>query len=88
MYVLLEPVAAERQITRIMDAADSLDHMPLRYRLYEHEPWHSRGLRVFHVNNYLVLYLPDESTHIVTVIRVIYGGRDIQTHLNDMEEQK
>ena len=31
---LLEPVIAEKQANRIMDTVDSLDHMPLRYRLY------------------------------------------------------
>jgi toxin ParE1/3/4 len=36
--VLLEPVTAANQTNRIMDAADSLDHMPLRF-LPEEETW-------------------------------------------------
>jgi toxin ParE1/3/4 len=84
--VMLEPVIAEKQTNRIMDAADSLDHMPLRYRLYDKEPWRSKGLRVLPVNNYLVLYIPDESSCIVTIIRIMYGGCDIDKHLNATEE--
>jgi hypothetical protein len=50
---LLEPVTAANQTNRIMDVADSLDHMPLRHLLYDKEPWRSRGLRVMPVANYL-----------------------------------
>jgi toxin ParE1/3/4 len=71
--VLLEPVTAEKQTERIMDAADSLDHMPLRYRLYDKEPWRSKGLRILPVDNYIVLYIPDESNHTVIIIRIVYG---------------
>jgi toxin ParE1/3/4 len=84
--VLLEPVTAEKQTSRIMDAVDSLDHMPLRYRLYDKEPWCSKGLRVLPVNNYLVLYIPDESSHIVKIIRIMYGGRDVEKHLGVPED--
>jgi len=31
-HVLLAPGTAEKQANRIMDAVESLDHMPLRYR--------------------------------------------------------
>ena len=78
---LLEPAIAANQTNRIMDAADSLDHMPLRHRIYNREPWRSRGLRVLPVDNYMVLYLPDESKRTVTIIRIMYGGRDIDKHL-------
>ena len=50
---LLKPVIAANQIDRIMDAADTLDHMPFRYRLYGKEPWRSRGLRLLPVDNYI-----------------------------------
>ena len=26
---------------------------------------------------YLVLYIPDDDTQVVTIIRVMYGGRDV-----------
>ena len=82
-YELLVPETAARQAERIMKAARSLEQIPMRYRLYEREPWHSQGLRVLPVDNYLVFYLPDETNATVSIIRSMYGGRDIENQLND-----
>ena len=80
--ILLEPVTAERQTNRIMDAVESLDHMPLRYSLYDKDSWHTKGLRVLPVDNYLVFYFSDESQGTISIIRIMYGGRDIEKHLS------
>jgi len=56
--------------------------MPKRFRSDEKEPWKSRGLREVPVDNYLVFYIPDDSSETVTIIRVVYGGRDVDTQLN------
>ena len=80
---LLEPVISENQIMRIMDAVDSLEHMPLRYRLYSKEPWRARGLRVMPVDNYIIFYLPVESKMIVYIVRIMYGGRDYNMLLSE-----
>ena len=56
-YELLVPEIAYGQVDRIMKAARSLEQMPMRYRLYEEEPWHSQGLRFLPVDNYLIFYL-------------------------------
>ena len=82
---LLEPETAKGQLHRIRDAGNSLDNFPLRYRVYDHEPWRTMGVRVLTVDNYLILYLPDESQNLVTISRVIYGGRDIPTQLEETE---
>ena len=79
--VLLEPRIAENQTGRIMDGADALDHMPFRYPLYDKEPWRSRGLRVLQVDNYMIFYLPDEPNGVVSIIRIMYGSRDIEAQL-------
>ncbi len=34
------------------------------------------------VDNYEVFYIPDDKTRIVTVIRVMYEGRDADAQLN------
>ena len=80
--ILLKPVTAAKQTNRIMDAIDSLEQMPMRYRLYYYEPWRSKGLRVMLVNNYLVLYLPDEKKGAISIIRIMYGGRDVEKHID------
>jgi len=79
--VLFAPDAAEKQFNRIMDAIDSLTRLPLRYRLYDKEPWRSRGLRVMPVDRYLIFYLPDEVRQIVYIVRIMYAGRNIEAGL-------
>lgn len=82
-YELLVSETAVGQTERIMKAIRSLEQMPMRHRLYEEEPWHRQGLRVLPVDNYLVFYLPDENSATVNIIRIMYGGRDIDKQLNE-----
>lgn len=35
------------------------------------------------VDNFVVLYIPNEETGIVNIIRVMYGGRNIDERLNE-----
>lgn len=80
-YELQSPENANGQLERLEKSILSLDRMPERFRKYEREPWHSRGLRIMPVDNYCVLYIPDKEDAVVTIIRVMYGGRDIETQL-------
>ncbi|MFA5385430.1 MAG: type II toxin-antitoxin system RelE/ParE family toxin [Eubacteriales bacterium] len=80
-FALLEPEITKNQSRRIMNTVAKLNEMPLRYYLYEKEPWHSKGLRVLPIDNYLVFYLPVDATTTVVVIRIMYGGRDIEEQL-------
>jgi toxin ParE1/3/4 len=84
--ILLDPVTAAKQTTRIMDASGTLESMPFRCRLYDKEPWRSKGLRILPVDNYLVFYLPDESSNTIAVIRIMYKGRDVDRRLNEIED--
>lgn len=85
-YDLLAGQNALNQLDRLEQAILSLDEMPERYHLYDKEPWKERNLRIMPVDNYLVFYIPlfyiprsEEKT--VTVIRVMYGRRDIDAQL-------
>ena len=80
-FELLAPESASGQLDRLEEVISKLDHMPEKYRMYEEEPWRSRGLRVFPIDYYMVLYIPDAETKIVTVIRVMYSGRDADKEL-------
>ena len=55
----------------------SLDFMPARYTLVEWEPWHSMKMHQLPVDNFIVYYLVDDEKRTVTVVRIFYGGRDI-----------
>lgn len=80
-FELQEPSIARNQISRILNSVDSLVQMPFRYRKYDREPWLSKGLRVLTVNNYIVFYLPVEESKTISVVRVMYGGRDTSEEL-------
>lgn len=80
-FELLSPENAAGQLERLEQGILGLDIFPERHREYEEEPWKSRGLRVLPVDNYLVFYVPDETTKQVTVIRVMYSGRDVNEQL-------
>lgn len=84
-FILLEPEAAKNQSRRIMDTVAKLNEMPLRYPLYQKEPWYNKGLRVLPVDNYLAFYLPVETKTTVAVIRIMFGGRDIEEQLRQTE---
>ena len=73
---------AEKQLTRLQNAIASLDQMPKRYRLYDRPKWKKRNLRIMPVDNYLVFYIPSHDDSTVTVLRVMYGGRDADKQLN------
>ena len=81
-FELQSPENAIGQLDRLEEQILSLDTMPERYRKYKKEPWKSRGLRVLPVDNYVVLYIPDSDKKVVTILRVMYAGRDIDNQLN------
>lgn len=83
-FTLQSPQNAAGQLDRLEESIDSLEQMPERFRMYDKEPWRSRNLRIMPVDHYLVFYIPNREEETVTVIRVIYGGRDIDRQLESM----
>ena len=81
-FDLQSPENASGQLDRLEEHILSLDTMPERCRTYEKEPWKSRGLRILPVDHYVVLYIPNEDKKIVTILRVMYVGRDLDNQLN------
>lgn len=75
---------AKNQVNCIRDAVRSLHTMPGRHPVVGWEPWASLGMRQMHVDNYVVFYLPDDFKHIVTVVRVLYGGRDAMSVIGSL----
>lgn len=79
--VLQSESNAEKQIARLKNEILDLDFMPFTYHAYPKEPWKSRGLRYFAVDNYTVFYIPDEKSATVTITRVLYGKRNFDVVL-------
>ena len=82
-FELLSPNNAAGQLDRFEEHIMELEEFPKKFKPYGKEPWYSRGLRVMPVDNYLVFYIPDKDAGVVTVIRVIYSGRDVDSQLKD-----
>lgn len=73
---------AAGQLSRLEESINSLDQMPERFKRYDKEPWRSRGLRVMPIDNYVVFYIPNHDTKVVNIVRVMYGGRDVDAQLS------
>ncbi len=76
-FTLMVPSTAEGQVNRIRKIIRSLDFMPLRNPAVDWEPWKSMKMHKAAVDNFMVFYTVDESLSIVSIIRIVYGGRDI-----------
>ncbi|GAP00287.1 type II toxin-antitoxin system RelE/ParE family toxin [Fructobacillus ficulneus] len=81
-FELNAPKNAARQLDRLEGAIQKLNTFPDSHQLYSNEPWRSRGLRFLPVNNYLVYFIVNTDSAMVWVIRVMYGGRNIEYQLN------
>lgn len=81
--VLLAPEAAVNTTRGILASAKALSSMPKRNPVYREEPWKSLEVHFTTFKNYMVFYKVDDATLTVTVARIMYGGRDISTQLNE-----
>lgn len=82
-YIAFEPDHAVGQFGRLEMHIAGLEEFPEKFRHYEEEPWRSRGMRVMPIDNYLVFFISDKDAGIVTVIRVLYAGRDVDGQLKE-----
>ena len=76
---LLVPDTALNQVNRIRKEIRSLDFMPSRYALVDWEPWKSMGMHKVPVDNFAVFYTVDSNSMTVVIIRIVYGGRNIES---------
>ncbi len=81
-FGLQAPENASGQLDRLEKSIMNLEQMPERFHKYEKKPWYSRGLRLMPVDNYCIMYISDMKKSTVTIIRVMYGGGDIDKQLN------
>lgn len=79
---LSEPQTALNLCDRIEKEILKLDTISDRHPPYKKEPWFSRGLRFFPFGNFLVFYITRISDCTVHVLRVMYGGRNVEEQLN------
>lgn len=69
---LSSPNSALSQLTRFEEKINSLEELPFRFPVYKND------IRFVPVDNYLVFYTADEAAKTVSIIRVMYGKRDVE----------
>lgn len=52
---------------------------------YGKEPWFSRGLRLVTVDHYNIYYLVDKERNSVSIMRILYGRRNMESVLSETE---
>ncbi len=82
---LLQTENAESQINKIRKCIRSLEFMPSRYILVDWETWHSLKMHQLSIDNFIVFYLVDNEKNTVTIVRIIYGGRNIENMISSKE---
>lgn len=76
---LVEPAVAKNQVNRIRAAIRNLGTFPKKHTAVEWEPWASMNMRKLPIDNYVVYYLVSDEHQQVTIVRVFYGGRDVES---------
>ncbi len=77
-FRLKERETASEQTGCIRREIRTLSKMPERYAPVDWEPWASMGMRKLPVGNFVVYYLVEKEKQLVSVVRIFYGGRDIE----------
>ena len=86
-FCLKERGTAEKQIRRIRHEIRALNEMPERYPPVGGDPWASMGMRKLPVNNYVVYYLTNPKELRVSIVRIFYGGRDVENIVKGENEE-
>ncbi len=75
---LLNQIAASGREARIRKEIRDLKYFPLRYEQVNWEPWHSMNVRKLPIDNFVVYYAVDEVSREVTILRIFYGGQNVE----------
>ena len=77
---------AQKQANRIRKGIKGLDTFPNGHAQVDWEPWCSLGMRKLPIDNYVVYYLANSENSTVTIIRIFYGGRNVENIINENNE--
>ncbi len=78
-FELLAPDTAKNQVNRIRKEIRSLDFMPARFPIVDWKPWQNMKMHKVPVDNFVIFYFIDSDHLCVTIIRIVYSGRDIES---------
>ena len=82
-FNLQAPETAAKMVRRIRNSIKELDFMPERNPILDWEPWNSLNTHKMRVGNCLVFYIVDSLQSSVSIVRIVYGKRDIAKALSE-----
>ena len=77
-FSLQERQVAKNLTERIRKEIRAIPPFIESYPIVDFEPWKNMGIRRMTVKNFNVYYYADKDERIVTVLRIFYGGRDVE----------
>lgn len=85
-FHLMERKTAWELTVRIRKDIRGLARHPEMCERVDWEPWYSMGVRKMPVKNFIVYYLPDKDAQTVKIVRIFYGGRDVEHIIGEEKE--
>lgn len=82
-FSLQSKINAGRQLNRIEREILSLSELPERYKVLDLGFEAAKSVRIVTVDRYCVIYHVAKEIDTVLILRILYGGRDIKTELED-----
>ena len=58
--------------------------MPARHPIVDFEPWNSMNVHKFYIDNFIIYYIIDDFSLTVSILRIMYKGRDVQNIVNNL----
>lgn len=86
-FTLLVPDTAKKQVNKIRKTIRSLNFMPARNPIVDWEPWKSMGMHKIPIDNFIIFYTVNNINFVVTIIRIVYSGRDIANTISDFKNE-
>ncbi len=84
---LKSSTTATKLTKRIRVSIKDLCTSPEHYIRVDREPWHSMNMRHYPVGNYEIFYIVDNINATVTIVRILYGKRNIESIITNKTDQ-
>lgn len=86
-FQLHDPELAQVWYQRLRaELQENLSTFPLKYPLYDVEPWNRKEIRQFVTRNDVILYSVDQKAQQIYIRSVCTRGRDLAAHLAQQDQ--
>lgn len=75
---LFNPSAASAFLKKVFENIDNIRNFPLSGMIVENDFLLNKEIRRIVLNNYIIYYLTNEKTREITIIRIVYGKRNLE----------